>query len=105
MQNAYLIYFLKKLMSNHNDAMRAAVVGWSDRSKSFLTGGIPDLELHGLFIQIDSADFEINTDRGDVRLCVGVISETQQETRLANLKQHSKQTYFVELIEKTKYLD
>ena len=64
-----------------------------------------DLQLHGLAIELDSADFlvkglaralrawgqeiisyEVDTNGGDVGLGVGVIGETQQQARLSDTR-------------------
>ena len=35
---------------------------------------------------VDQGTYEVNTDGGDVRLGVGVVSETQQQTRFSNTR-------------------
>jgi hypothetical protein len=42
------------------------------------------LQLDDLAVEFDSADLEVDTDGGDVRVGVRVISETQQQARLAD---------------------
>lgn len=42
------------------------------------------MKLDSLAVKLNGADFEVNTDGGDVRLGVGVVGETQQQTRLSD---------------------
>jgi len=56
--------------------MGTAVVGRSDRSETFLAGGIPDLKLHSLAIELNGSDFKVNADGGDITFGISVISET-----------------------------
>ena len=48
----------------HDDAMGALVVGRGNGFKAFLAGSVPDLELDGLAVDINSPDLEVNTDSG-----------------------------------------
>lgn len=41
-----------------------------------------NLEFHSLSLQLNSADLEINSNRTDVALRVGIVRETQKQTRL-----------------------
>ncbi len=41
-----------------------------------------DLKFHGLSFQLNSADLEVNSNGTDVALGVGIVCETQQQTRL-----------------------
>ena len=44
--------------------------------------GTYNLELHGLALELDGANLEVDTDRGDVALRVSIIRETEQQARL-----------------------
>jgi hypothetical protein len=41
-----------------------------------------NLEFHSLSLQLNSADLEINSNRTDVALRVGIVRETQKQTGL-----------------------
>ena len=71
---------------HYNDTMGSSVVRTGDGSESLLTSSIPDLKFDRLAIVLDGSDLEINTDRTDVTLCVGIISESQEQTTLANTR-------------------
>jgi hypothetical protein len=43
-----------------------------------------DLKFHGLAIELDGTDLEVNTDGGDVGLGVGVVGESKEKTRLSD---------------------
>jgi len=53
---------------------------------TYLTGGIPDLKLDGLSVEVDGADLKVDSNGGDVRLGVSVIGETEEETRLTDTR-------------------
>lgn len=44
------------------------------------------MELDGLSLEVDGTDLEVDTDGRDVALGVGVVGESQEETRLANTR-------------------
>jgi hypothetical protein len=71
---------------NQKDAHRATVIGGGDGSETFLSGGVPDLQLDSLAIQLNRLDLEINTDSGDERRCELIITESKQETTLADTR-------------------
>lgn len=62
--------------------MRAAVVRRSDGAESLLASSVPDLQFDGLAVQVDGADFEVHTDRGNVALSVSVVCESKEQARL-----------------------
>jgi len=66
------------------DTVGAAVVRGCDGTETLLACGVPNLELHCLAIELDGSDFEVNTNGGDVALGVGVICESEQQTRLSD---------------------
>lgn len=96
---------------NHYNAVSSSVVTGRDGAEAFLTSRVPlrsrsrpsesththsrvyqhlsvhsvlpthNLKLYGLSIQLDGPDLEVNTNRANVALCVGVIlSETNMHT-------------------------
>jgi hypothetical protein len=67
-----------------DDAVSAAIIGGRNRSKALLSGSIPNLKLNGLSIKLDCANFEIDTNSGNVRLRVRVVREPEQQTRLSD---------------------
>lgn len=52
--------------------------------KTFLSGCVPDLEFDRFAVQLDGSDLKVDTDGRNVALGVGVISETEQQARLAD---------------------
>ena len=62
-----------------NNAVRSSVVRRSNRSKSLLTSGIPNLQFDGFPIKLQGPDLEINTNRADVAFGVRVIGETEEK--------------------------
>lgn len=69
---------------DHTDAVSTSVVRRSNSSESFLASRVPNLQLHRLAIQLNSSDFEVDTDSRNVGFGVGVIGESQEKTRLSN---------------------
>jgi len=67
-----------------DDTVGTTVVAAGDGTESLLTGGIPNLQLDGLSLELHGADFEVNANGGDVALSVGIVGETEQEAGLAN---------------------
>lgn len=67
-----------------DDAVGPAVVRGGDGAEALLAGGVPNLELDGLAIELDGADLEVDADGGDVRFRVGVVGETEEKARLAD---------------------
>ena len=55
-----------------------------DCSKSFLSCGIPYLQLDGFTVQFNSSDLKIDANSADITLSIGVISESKEETGLAD---------------------
>jgi hypothetical protein len=76
--------FLVGHVIDKEDAHRAAVVCSCDRTEAFLTGRVPNLQFHSLAIQLDGANFEIDSDRGDERRGEGVFAESQETARLSD---------------------
>ncbi len=94
-----------------NDAMCAAVVRRGDGPEPLLASRVPlrsppipristpshritrnghpgthNLQLDRLALELDRADLEVDADRRDVALGVGVVCESQEETRLADAR-------------------
>lgn len=65
------------------DAHGTSVVRGGDGAEPLLAGGIPDLQLDTLAIELDCPDLEVDTDRRDEGRREGVLAETQQAARLA----------------------
>eukprot|EP00443_Scrippsiella_acuminata_P067105 CAMPEP_0115522972 /NCGR_PEP_ID=MMETSP0271-20121206/80381_1 /TAXON_ID=71861 /ORGANISM="Scrippsiella trochoidea, Strain CCMP3099" /LENGTH=77 /DNA_ID=CAMNT_0002954339 /DNA_START=384 /DNA_END=617 /DNA_ORIENTATION=+ len=73
--------FERRLVSDvidDDDAVGAPVVAARDGAEALLPGGVPDLELASLALEVQGADLEVHTDGADVTLRVGVISEAEQ---------------------------
>lgn len=45
---------------------------------------VPDLEFDRFAVEFNGSDLEVDSDGADITLCVGVISESQQKTRLSH---------------------
>eukprot|EP01043_Picozoa_sp_COSAG02_P048413 COSAG02_NODE_4753_length_5022_cov_6.019907_1_plen_219_part_00 len=94
---------------NNDDTVRSAVVAAGDCPEALLSSGVPYLQLDGLAIQVDCADFlqavqqnasalraettasqrirrthEVHPNGTDVALGVSIIGEPQQQARLAH---------------------
>jgi hypothetical protein len=65
-----------------DDAMRVAVVGGRDGVEPLLACSVPDLQLDCLPVEVDGADLEVHANGGDVRLGVGVVGESHEQTGL-----------------------
>ena len=64
-----------------NDDNKKAIA--KNESKLQYKKGVTDnLEFHGLSLQLNSADLEINSNSTDVALRVGIVRETQKQTGL-----------------------
>lgn len=50
-----------------------------------------NLQLDRLSLQLDRTDLKVHTDRADVALGVGIIGETQKQTRLAHARVANEQ--------------
>jgi len=68
------------------DAHCPTVISSCDRSETFLTRSIPDLQLDTFSIKFDCPYLEVDADGGDERWCPCVVAETEQETRLADAR-------------------
>jgi len=64
--------------------VRAAVVAAGDGAEALLPSSIPDLQLYGLALKIESTNFEVNTDRRQEALIENVVGETQKQRALTN---------------------
>mmetsp|Transcript_12018 Transcript_12018/g.48380 ORF Transcript_12018/g.48380 Transcript_12018/m.48380 type:complete len:326 (-) Transcript_12018:171-1148(-) len=78
--------FLARHVVHHDDAVGAAVVGRRDGPEALLAGGVPDLQLDRLAVDLDRAKPKVDADRRDVRLGERVVGEPQQQTRLADAR-------------------
>lgn len=66
------------------DAHGTAVVGGGDGTEALLAGGVPDLQLNALSIELNGPDLEVDADSGDEGRGEGVFAEAQQAARLAD---------------------
>ena len=57
---------------------RAAVIGRRDGTETFLAGGVPNLELHTLSIELDRPNLEINANGRDEGWREGVLAESKE---------------------------
>lgn len=63
---------------DQQDAHGATVVGGSNGAEALLAGGIPDLQLYALAIELNGPDLEVDSDRGDERGRKGVLTEPKK---------------------------
>lgn len=66
------------------DTHSTAIVGGGDGAESLLAGGVPDLQLDTLSIELNGPDLEVDADGGDEGRGKGVFAEAQQTARLAD---------------------
>lgn len=76
--------FLIRDIIHNNNTMGTTVVTASDCPESFLTGGVPNLQFDGLPVQLHRPNFEINANRADVALQIGIIRKPQQKATLSD---------------------
>ena len=69
---------------HHDNSLRAAVVAARDAAEALLACGVPDLEFHGLAVQINDAGFKVDANCADVAVAVCVLRELGDQTRLAD---------------------
>jgi hypothetical protein len=63
---------------DEQNAHGAAVVSGGDGAEALLAGGVPDLQLYALAVELDGADLEVDADGGDEGRGERVLAETQQ---------------------------
>lgn len=68
----------------HDDAVRALVVARGDGLEALLSGGVPNLKLDGLAVDLNGADLKVDTDRRHEVVCEHVVRESQQQGGLAD---------------------
>lgn len=61
---------------NNDDAVCAPIVCAADCAKALLPGGVPNLQLDRLAVQIDGSDLKVNANCADVALSVGVVRKS-----------------------------
>jgi hypothetical protein len=69
---------------HQKDAVGALVVGAGDGPEALLAGCVPDLELNHLAVDIHGLEPEVDPNGGQVVLVELVVSEPEQEARLAH---------------------
>ena len=67
-----------------DDSVHTTEVARSDGLEAVLADRIPDLELDGLAVDLDGADFEVDSNGGHEVLMEDVVGETQQQRRLTD---------------------
>ena len=67
-----------------NDAVGSLVVAGSNGLEALLASRVPNLELANLVVHVDSADLEVDADRGHEVLLELVVSESEQQAGLAD---------------------
>ena len=98
--------------ATYDDSVRAAVIAAGDCPKALLARGVPDLQLDGLAVELDGADFlrrgggetnesvrtfwgtagcdrqahKVHADGTDVALCVCVISKAEKQAGLSDAR-------------------
>jgi hypothetical protein len=71
---------------HYNDSMRTAVIRGSNGTEAFLSGGIPNLKLDGLSIQLNGADLKVHTNGRNVGFRVGIVGKSKKQTRFTNTR-------------------
>ena len=69
---------------SHNDSVSTFVVAASNCLKSFLTSSIPNLQFDSFRVNVNSSDFEIDTDGWHEVIIENVVSESQEQWRFTN---------------------
>lgn len=64
--------------------LRSPEVTGRDGLESLLTGGVPDLQLHALAVNVHVLDLEINADGCDEGRREGVAGVADEQTRFAD---------------------
>ena len=87
---------------SYDDTVSALVVGRGDGLEALLAGGVPDLQLDGLSVDLDSTDLEVNANSGHEVVCEHVVSETEQQGGLADTgvadQEHLEEVVAMELV-------
>lgn len=76
--------FFVAQIENYDNPVGSLVIGVRDCTIALLPGRVPNLQLNCAFIDLESAEAEIHTDRCDVVLRETIVSETHQQARLAH---------------------
>ena len=69
-----------------NDTVRTSIIARRDSLETILTSGIPNLQLDGLAIDLDRADLEVDTNGRHEAIMEDIISESEQQRRLADTR-------------------
>ena len=69
---------------HQNDSLGTSVVISCDCLEAFLTGCVPQLQLDAFIVNLEHLDLEINPDRRHVVRTKSILTESHQETSLAN---------------------
>ena len=68
---------------DQQNAHSASVVGRGDGPEALLAGGVPDLQLDALAVELDGPDLEVDADGGDEGGGERVLTEAQQTAGLS----------------------
>ncbi len=63
----------------HDDAVCALVIAAGDRLEALLAGGVPNLQLDGLAVNLDGADLEVDSDGGHEVVSEDIVCESEQQ--------------------------
>ena len=74
-----------------DDAVGSLVVGRGDGLESLLAGGVPDLQFHGLSLEVEGSDFEVDSDGREEALVENVIGESEQQGRFSDSRVANQQ--------------
>ena len=79
---------LEALLGAHvehdHDTVGALVVGVGYGAVAFLSSRVPNLQLDGVLVDLEGAEAEVNSDRGDVVVVEAVVSESDQQAGLSD---------------------
>ena len=76
---------------NDDDTVSTAVVRGGNCAETLLSGGIPNLELDGLPVELNGTDLKVDSNGRDVRFSVGIVGESEEETGFSNTGISDKQ--------------
>lgn len=69
-----------------NYAMGTTIVGGGDGAKALLPSCVPDLQLDRFTLQVDCADFKVDSDGANEALRVCIVREPEQQTALSHAR-------------------
>lgn len=69
---------------DHDNPLGPLVIGTGDGLEAFLPGGVPDLGLDGLAVEIEGPDLEVDSDGGEEVFVEDLVGEAEEETGLSD---------------------